>query len=131
MPNILVINGPNLNLYRNTTTNKTLIDINKELLELNTTTDFIQSNDGAVLIDAAQAAMTNYDGIIINISDAYDNCLILKRTLQLVNKPTVEVNTRLAKEPSLLKDITIAEFIGDIDTMYNYAMQWLLEYLNN
>ncbi len=98
--NILVINGPNLNLLgsreKNIYGDVTLADIEKELIklavELNINLTFIQSNNEGTIIDNIQASKNKYDGILINPAAYTHTSIAIMDALSAVQIPTVEVH---------------------------------------
>lgn len=99
--NILVLHGPNLNLLGVREPGiygaATLEQINDELRALaadlgDITVDFLQSNHEGVLVDAIQAALGRYDGIVINPAAFTHTSVALRDALSAVAIPTVEVH---------------------------------------
>ena len=99
--NILVLHGPNLNLLGVREPGiygaATLEQINDELRALaadlgDVTVDFLQSNHEGVLVDAIQAALGRYDGIVINPAAFTHTSVALRDALSAVAIPTVEVH---------------------------------------
>ncbi len=98
--NILVINGPNLNMlgirepaiYGHTT----LADINAEIeelaKELGATVSFFQSNCEGELIDTIQAAYKKMDGIIINPGAYTHYSYAIHDAIKSVDIPTIEIH---------------------------------------
>jgi 3-dehydroquinate dehydratase-2 len=97
---ILVLHGPNLNLlgtrepgiYGTTT----LADIDTALkqlaADLGVLLDCFQSNSEGALIDKIQAAVGEFDGIIINPAAYTHTSVALRDALAAVAIPTVEVH---------------------------------------
>ena len=98
--NILVINGPNLNLLGkrepNIYGNKKLEDIEKNLIELGTKNlydiDCVQSNYEGKLIEIIQNASRSHSGIIINAGGYSHTSIALMDALKSFNKPIIEVH---------------------------------------
>ena len=98
--NILVINGPNLNMlgirepavYGKQTYEELCnrIDAYAALKEVNV--DIYQSNHEGDLVDAIQAAYGKYDGIVINPAAYTHTSVALLDALKAVGIPTVEVH---------------------------------------
>lgn len=101
MANILVLNGPNLNLLGNREPalygQETLPDLNKRLLilalELGHTLTTMQSNSEHVLIDRIQQAATdNTHLMIINPAAFTHTSIAMRDALLAVGKPFIEVH---------------------------------------
>ena len=98
--NILVINGPNLNLLGEREPsiygNKKLEDIEKNLIELGTKNlydiDCVQSNYEGKLIEIIQNASRSHSGIIINAGGYSHTSIALMDALKSFNKPIIEVH---------------------------------------
>jgi 3-dehydroquinate dehydratase type II len=98
--NILVINGPNLNmlglrepeLYGRATYDDLVAMIRAEAKKLGVETEFVQSNHEGVLIDAIQEAYHKFDGIIINPGAYTHTSIALLDALKAAGVPAVEVH---------------------------------------
>ena len=98
--NILVINGPNLNLlglrepaiYGRTTYTELLAMIRAWAADLDLTVDFFQSNHEGALVDAIQSAYGRYDGILINPAAYTHPSIAIPDALKAVGLPAVEVH---------------------------------------
>ncbi len=98
--NILVINGPNLNLLGkrepNIYGNKKLEDIENNLIKLGKKNlydiDCVQSNYEGKLIEIIQDASRSYSGIIINAGGYSHTSIALMDALKFFNKPIIEVH---------------------------------------
>ena len=98
--NILVINGPNLNLLGEREPSiygdKKLEDIEKNLIELGTKNlydiDCVQSNYEGKLIEIIQNASRSHSGIIINAGGYSHTSIALMDALKSFNKPIIEVH---------------------------------------
>lgn len=98
--NILIINGPNLNLLGLREPNiygaKTLSDINKHLdqiaIQLNITIAHFQSNHEGVIVDKIHEARNNVDYIIINAGALTHTSVAIRDALIGVAIPFVEVH---------------------------------------
>ena len=97
---ILVINGPNLNLLGTREPDKygteTLEQINNNLKTLaqekNISVEFFQSNIEGEIVNAIQSAKGNYDGIIINPAAYTHTSIAIRDALLAVKIPAVEVH---------------------------------------
>ena len=98
--NILVINGPNLNLLGkrepNIYGNKKLEDIENNLIKLGKKNlydiDCVQSNYEGKLIEIIQNASRSHSGIIINAAGYSHTSIALMDALKSFNKPIIEVH---------------------------------------
>ena len=98
--NILVINGPNLNMLGirepaiyGSATYQDLVDyIRSEADALGVTVTFYQSNHEGDLVDAIQAAYGKQDGIVINPGAYTHTSVALLDAVKAVGIPTVEVH---------------------------------------
>ena len=98
--NILVINGPNLNMlgirepaiYGSATYQDLLDYIRSEADTLGVTVTFYQSNHEGDLVDAIQAAYGKQDGIVINPGAYTHTSVALLDAVKAVGIPTVEVH---------------------------------------
>ena len=98
--NILVINGPNLNmlgireqeLYGSGTLEDLMGMIKTEAERLGVLVSFLQSNSEGALVDAIQGAYGSMDGIIINPAAYTHTSVALLDALKAVGLPTVEVH---------------------------------------
>ena len=99
-PNILVLNGPNLNLLGQREPEiygrDTLVDIEAACREraekLGFEIDFRQSNDEGELVGWVQAAMRGHDGIIVNAGAYTHTSIALLDALLAVGRPVIEVH---------------------------------------
>ena len=98
--NILVINGPNLNLlgcrepeiYGPTTLEGIQIWLNKQQEAKDVKLQFIQSNHEGVIIDTLHDAIGTTDGIIINPGAFTHYSYAIRDAIEAVKIPTVEIH---------------------------------------
>ena len=98
--NILVINGPNLNMlgirepdiYGKATYADLCALIRAEADKLDVAVEFFQSNHEGDLVDAIQGAYGKADGIIINPAAYTHTSVALLDAVKAVGIPTVEVH---------------------------------------
>ncbi len=98
--NILVINGPNLNMlgirepahYGRTTYAELVDTILAHAKARGVGVDFYQSNHEGDLVDAIQGALGRYDGIVINPGAYTHTSIALLDAVKAVSLPTVEVH---------------------------------------
>ena len=98
--NILIINGPNLNLlgereqsqYGSITfeqLKKICMDKSKEL---NLDLDFKQSNVEGEIVTLIQDARKNYDGLIINAAGFTHTSVAIRDAMTIFKKPSIELH---------------------------------------
>jgi len=100
MKNILLINGPNLNLIGTRETgiygNISIDDIKNECIEkgrkLNITIDFRQTNSEGEIIDWIHEINNNFDGLIINPAGYTHTSIAILDSLKVVKKPKIEIH---------------------------------------
>jgi 3-dehydroquinate dehydratase-2 len=145
MSNILVLNGPNLNMLGTREPEKygadTLADVQQRLETLAATSDitlsFFQSNAEHTLIDKVHQSAANIDWIIINPAAFTHTSVALRDALAAVNIPFIEVHiTNVhAREPfrqhSYLSDIANGVICGLGTYGYELALQAAIKQLNN
>ena len=98
--NILVINGPNINMlgirepgvYGKNTYADLLSLLNKTANELQVTIHHYQSNHEGALVDKIQSAFGVYDGIVINPAAYTHTSIAILDALKAVSIPAVEVH---------------------------------------
>mgnify|MGYP001388451361 CR=1 FL=1 len=141
--NLLLINGPNLNLVgtREPTIygSKTLEDIQEELLtlarELDVRLQFFQTNSEGKMIDCVQKSAGSIDGILINAGAYTHTSIALRDALLGVDIPYVEVHLSniYAREEfrhkSFLSDKALGVVCGFGSVSYQLALQGIVSYL--
>ena len=98
--NILVINGPNLNLlgvrepgiYGSGTYSDLCDLISKKANELNVNVDFYQSNHEGFIIDKIHEAMGKFDGIVINPGAYTHYSYAIRDAIEAIEIPCIEVH---------------------------------------
>ena len=98
--NILVINGPNLNLlglrepelYGKRSYSDLVEMIRVEAERLGVAVEFVQSNHEGALVDAIQAAYGKADGIVINPGAYTHTSVAILDAVKAVGIPTIEVH---------------------------------------
>ena len=98
--NILVLNGPNINLlgirepdiYGAETFADLLALLNRMAAEENMTIEQFQSNHEGALVDKIQEAMGKFDGIVINPAAYTHTSIAILDALKAVGIPAVEVH---------------------------------------
>ena len=126
MAQILVLNGPNLNLLgeRETTIygNLTLEEINKKVKEeakkYGLKVDFFQSNHEGALVEAIQKARGKYDIIIINAAAYTHTSIAIRDAILAINIPVIEVHlSNIYKRESFrhhsyISDVAVGQICG-------------------
>lgn len=124
MKNILVINGPNLNLlgvrekkvYGSETLETIKLKIENEAQKLNVAVDFMQSNHEGVIIDTIHAARGKFDVLIINPAAFTHYSIAIRDAIKSVEIPTIEVHLSNihAREEFRSKSVTAPVCLGQI-----------------
>lgn len=145
MINILVINGPNLNLLGlrepEIYGNQTLKDLEKLLqnhcLHKEVSLSFFQSNHEGALVDAIQEAMDKIDGIIINPAAYTHTSIAILDALKAVRIPAVEVHLsditgrESFRQHSFISQACITTITGKHFAGYAEAVDKLLNYISD
>lgn len=98
--NILVINGPNINMlgirepgiYGNGTYGDLVEMIKKKCREEGVKVELFQSNHEGEIVDKIQSALGNFDGIVINPAAYTHTSIAILDALKAVKLPAVEVH---------------------------------------
>lgn len=139
--NILVINGPNLNMlgirephiYGNETYADLVAKIEKYAKKKNISVTFYQSNHEGDLVDNIQFAYGVFDGIVINPGAYTHTSIAIADALKTVGIPTVEVHisdvsSREAfRQISYVRDICVKTVCGKGTDGYLEAIDTLIE----
>ena len=112
---VLVINGPNLNLLGERKPeiygSLTLNEINKYVEDYfkNTKISFFQSNHEGEIIDKIHAAPQKYEGIVINAAAFTHYSYAIRDAIESISIPVVEVHhSNVAKREDFRKNSVIA-----------------------
>ncbi|MCT4509820.1 MAG: type II 3-dehydroquinate dehydratase [Tepidibacter sp.] len=134
MENILILNGPNLNLIGQRETDiygkKTMQDLHKLIIEeskkMNIRVEFFQSNHEGEIIDKIQSSINTYDGIVINPGAYTHYSYAIYDAIQSIDKPVVEVHISNVhkREEFRQKSVTAKACIGQITGFgfYSYIL---------
>ena len=142
--NIIIINGPNLNLlgereqsqYGSITFEKLKKNCLKKAKELNINLDFAQSNIEGEIVTIIQETRNKHDGIIINAAAFTHTSVAIRDALDILKKPIIEVHISNIykreefRHKSLISDVVTGGIFGLSDNGYILAiiaMQKLLE----
>jgi len=98
--NIVIINGPNLNLlgereqsqYGSVTFDELKKNCLKKTKELHINLDFLQSNIEGEIVTLIQEARNKYDGIIINAAGFTHTSVSIRDALTIFKKPSIELH---------------------------------------
>jgi len=122
--NVLVINGPNLNLLGKREPGiygaTSLADINEKLTltaaRLGVTLQFFQSNHEGAIVDAIHGAAGNCAGIIINPAAYTHTSVAIRDAIAAIGLPTVEVHLSnvYSREEFRHKSLTAPVVLGQI-----------------
>ena len=134
--NIIVINGPNLNLlsereqsqYGSITFEKLKENCLDKAKELNTNLEFIQSNIEGEIVTFIQEAKNKFDGIIINAAGFTHTSVAIRDALEIFKKPIIELHISNIykreefRQKSLISDIASGGIFGLGDNGYILAI---------
>jgi len=98
--NIIIINGPNLNLlgereqsqYGSITFDQLREDCLSKAKELNINLEFSQSNIEGEIVTTIQEAKVKFDGIIINAAGFTHTSVAIRDALDIYKKPIIELH---------------------------------------
>ena len=140
---LLLINGPNLNLVGTREPSiygsQTLEEIQEELLnfarELDANLKFFQSNSEGEMIDCIQKSVGSIDGILMNAGAYTHTSIALRDALLGVDIPYVEVHLSNIysreefRHKSFLSDKALGLVCGFGPISYQLALQGIVSYL--
>ena len=143
--NILIINGPNLNLLGEREQSQygsiTFEELKKNCLdksrELNINLSFVQSNIEGEIVTIIQEAINNYDGIIINAAGFTHTSVSIRDALNMFKKPIIELHISNIykredfRHKSLISDIATGGIFGLGDYGYILAIIAVQKLLKN
>ena len=141
--NLLLINGPNLNLVGKREPSiygsQTLEDIQEELInlarELDASLQFFQSNSEGEMIDCIHQSLGSVDGILINAGAYTHSSIALRDALLGVAIPYVEVHLSNIysreefRHKSFLTDKALGLVCGFGANSYQLALEGIVSYL--
>ena len=124
--NILIINGPNLNLLGEREQSQygsiTFEELKKNCLEkskeLNINLNFTQSNVEGEIVNLIQNARNNCDGIIINAAGFTHTSVAIRDALSIFKKPIIELHISNIykreefRQKSLISDVVTGGIFG-------------------
>ena len=143
--NIIIINGPNLNLlgereqsqYGSITFDKLKENCLNKAKELKINLEFYQSNIEGELVTAIQKAKRDFDGIIINAAGFTHTSVAIRDALEVYKKPIIELHMSNIykreefRHKSLISDIATGGIFGLGDNGYILAIISMQNILQN
>ena len=143
---ILVINGPNLNMlgkretdiYGTITLDQITSDLEKKINDKSLSLDFFQSNHEGEILDFMHKNNNKVDGCIINAGALTHSSTALHDAIKSVDFPCVEVhmsNIYSRKESWRQKSLIAPAVIGTVqgfgEESYKAALELLVQYIRN
>jgi len=143
--NIIVINGPNLNLlgereqsqYGSITFDKLKKNCLNKAKELGINLEFLQSNIEGEIVTLVQEAQKKFDGIIINAAGFTHTSVAIRDALDIYKKPIIELHISNIykreefRKKSLISDIVTGGIFGLGDNGYILAIIAIQNILKN
>lgn len=140
--NILIINGPNLNLlgirepniYKSNSYNDLINYVNSISNNLGISIDMVQTNHEGAIIDYLHSTLTKkYDGVIINPGAYTHYSYAIRDAISSINVPTIEVHlTDITKREkwrsvSVISEVCLKTFMGNHFESYKDAINYLVQ----
>ena len=143
--NIIIINGPNLNLLGEREQSQygsiTFEQLKKNCLdkakELNINLEFYQSNIEGEIVTCVQNAKNKYDGIIINAAGFTHTSVAIRDSLDIFKKPIIELHISNIykreefRQKSLISDVVTGGIFGLGDYGYILAIISMQKIIKN
>jgi 3-dehydroquinate dehydratase-2 len=143
--NIIIINGPNLNLlgereqsqYGSITFDKLEENCLSKAKELNINLEFSQSNIEGEIVTTIQEAKSKFDGLIINAAGFTHTSVAIRDALDIYKKPIIELHISNIykreefRHKSLISDIATGGIFGLGDNGYILAIISMQNILQN
>ncbi len=143
--NIIIINGPNINLlgdrdksiYGKENYNELMDRCKSEASKLKINVDFYQSNIEGELVTKIQESIKNYDGMIINAAAFTHTSVAIRDALSLFKKPSIELHISNIykreefRQKSLISDIVTGIICGLGTSGYILAINSIYEMMQN
>jgi 3-dehydroquinate dehydratase-2 len=134
--NIIIINGPNLNLlgereqsqYGSISFDQLRKNSLSKANELNINLEFYQSNIEGEIVTTIQEAKSKFDGIIINAAGFTHTSVSIRDALDIYKKPIIEIHISNIykreefRHKSLISDIATGGIFGLGDNGYILAI---------
>ena len=142
---IIIINGPNLNLlgereqsqYGSITFDKLKENCLSKAKDLNINLEFSQSNIEGEIVTLIQEAKNKFDGIIINAAGFTHTSVAIRDALDIYKKPIIELHISNIykreefRQKSLISDIVTGGIFGLGDNGYILAIIAMQNILKN
>ena len=143
--NIIIINGPNLNLlgereqsqYGSITFDELKKNCSNKAKELGVNIDFTQSNIEGEIVTSIQDARNKYDGIIINAAGFTHTSVSIRDAVSIFKKPIIELHIsniykrEKFRHKSLLSDVATGVICGMGANGYILAINAMHDLLKN
>ena len=143
--NIIIINGPNLNLlgereqsqYGSITFEKLKENCLTNAKKLNINLEFVQSNIEGEIVTLIQESKNKFDGIIINAAGFTHTSVAISDALDIFKKPIIELHISNIykreefRQKSLISDIASGGIFGLGDNGYILAIIAMQNMLKN
>ena len=143
--NIIIINGPNLNLLGEREQSQYGLTTFKELKEkclnraeeLSINLEFTQSNIEGEIVELIQKAKNKFDGVIINAAGFTHTSVAIRDALDIYKKPIIELHISNIykreefRQKSLISDIATGGIFGLGDNGYILAIIAMQNLLQN
>ena len=145
MNNIIIINGPNLNLlgsreesqYGKVTYEELKDKCTDKAKELGVKLAFFQSNTEGEIVNTIQQSIKKYDGIIINAAAFTHTSVAIRDALSIFKKPIIELHISNIykredfRQKSLISDISTGGIFGLGTDGYILAIISMQKLINN
>ncbi len=137
--NILIINGPNLNLLGKREPDiyghQSFEDFFKELRSIFPThkIDYYQTNHEGSIIDKLQEADNQYDAFILNPAAYTHTSIAIADCIKAIDAPVVEVHIsditkrEAYRQHSFISEVAVHTIMGQGLNGYALAIEWLLK----
>ena len=143
--NIIIINGPNLNLlgdreqsqYGSITYENLKLNCISKSKELGLNIEFAQSNIEGEIVNFIQDSIKKFDGIIINAAAFTHTSIAIRDALSIFKKPIIELHIsniykrEKFRHKSLISDVVTGGIFGLGDDGYILAIISMQKLLNN
>ena len=145
MNNIIIVNGPNLNLlgereqsqYGSITFDQLKKKCTEHSKKIQINTSFFQSNVEGEIVNKIQDSIKSYDGIIINAAGYTHTSVSIRDALDVFKKPIIELHISNIykreefRQKSLISGIVTGIICGLGSNGYILAINAMHELLNN
>ena len=142
--NILIINGPNINMlgvrepeaYGSKSYKDLEMELHEYSFELGVNLEIFQSNFEGEIVEKIHSAKDGIDGIIINAGAYTHTSIAIRDAISAVNIPTIEVHmTNIYKREefrhhSYLAPVCIGQISGFGANSYKLGLKAVVDYLN-